>query len=355
MSDLLDRPVAVREDDRLDLAAIVAWLAGRVPGASGTPRVLQYPGGASNLTYLLEWPDLRLVLRRPPFGTKARSAHDMGREVRFLRAMEGRIPVPRVVAHCPDPEVAGGEFYLMEKLDGIILRRDIPPSLGLDESATRALCERVLDLLAALHGIDVEAEGLDHLGRGGGYTRRQIDGWSRRYRAALTPDAQDGEAVMAWLDQHCPDDVATTVIHGDFRFDNVVLDPANPQRIIGVLDWEMATLGDPLMDLGNSLAYWIQSDDDAFLRAMRRQPTDAPGMLTRAQVWEHYGRQSGRDTTRTTFYEVYGLFRLAVILQQIWYRYHHGQTTNPAFSTFGPAAAYLIGRCALVIDAGSRR
>jgi aminoglycoside phosphotransferase (APT) family kinase protein len=266
--------------------------------------------------------------------------------------MSGRIPVPEVVAHCDDASVASGEFYLMEKLDGIILRRDIPAALGLDEHATRTLCERVLDLFAELHGLDVDAEGLGHLGRGEGYVRRQIDGWSRRYRAARTPDAVDGEAVMQWLDANAPADIATAVIHGDWRFDNIVLDPKDPLRIIGVLDWEMATLGDPLMDVGNSLAYWVQADDDAFLRAMRRQPTSAPGMLTRSGVWAHYRSRSSLTVESTTFYEVYGLFRLAGILQQIWYRYHHGQTRNPAFGTFGAAAAYIIGRCTMLITQG---
>ncbi|MFT4621887.1 MAG: aminoglycoside phosphotransferase (APT) family kinase protein [Myxococcota bacterium] len=349
MHDLIDRPADVRADDRLDVGAVTRWLDGRMPGVTGEPRVKQYRGGASNLTYLLEWPDHSVVLRRPPFGTKAASAHDMGREVRALTALEGRFPVPRVLAHCADPSVAGGEFYVMERLEGIILRRDIPAGLGLDARDTRALCERVLDLLVSLHSLDPEAEGLTHLGRGAGYGRRQIDGWSRRYRAALTPGAADGERVMAWLDANCRDDAASRVIHGDFRFDNIVLDPADPMRILGVLDWEMATLGDPLMDLGNSLAYWVEADDDAFLQAMRRQPTNAPGMLTRAEVWQGYAAAAGVQLTDTDFYEVYGLFRLAGILQQIWYRYHHGQTTNPAFASFGAAAAYMVGRCEQIV------
>ncbi|MCB9765564.1 MAG: phosphotransferase family protein [Alphaproteobacteria bacterium] len=348
---LIDRPKPPRDDDRLDVPAVAAWLAEHIPGLTGTPRVHQYRGGASNLTYLLEWPDREMILRRPPFGTKARSAHDMGREVRFLTALRPHYPaLPEVYAHCTDPEVAGGEFYVMERIRGIILRQDLPPELGLDAAQTRRLCEAVLTKLVELHRVDVEAHGLTHLGKGAGYGRRQIEGWSRRYRAALTPGAADGERVMAWLAGHMPPDRATCVIHGDFRFDNVVLDPADPMRIIGVLDWEMATLGDPLMDLGNSLAYWVQADDDAVMQLTRRQPTNAPGMLTRAEVWRFYGEATGLDVSDTDFYEVYGLFRLAVIVQQIFYRYHHGQTTNPAFMGFGELAKVLDARCQAMLD-----
>lgn len=350
MSDLIDQPNAVRSDDPLDIAAVTAWLGAEVPGVSGTPEVHQYRGGASNLTYLLTWPDRQLILRRPPFGTKAKSAHDMGREVRFLTALKPHYPVPEVLGFCDDAEVAGGEFYVMERLQGIILRQDLPPSLGLDAGAVRQLCTHVLDKLVELHSIDIEAHALTHLGKGAGYVTRQIEGWSGRYRKALTPGALDGERVLAWLSANLRDDVATTVIHGDFRFDNVVLDPDDPMRIIGVLDWEMATLGDPLMDLGNSLAYWVDPDDEPVFQMMRRQPTNAPGMLSRAEVWSYYGEKTGRDVSDTDFYEVYGLFRLAVILQQIWYRFHHGQTTNPSFASFGELTKYLVTRCEGVLD-----
>lgn len=351
MSELLDQPHALRPDDALDLDAIMAWLQGRVPGLRNTPAVLQYRGGASNLTYLLRWTDRELILRRPPYGRKPKSAHDMGREVRFLRALRPHYEgLPSVVAHCEDPSVADGEFYVMERLRGVILRQDIPAALGLDAARTRSLCDNVLDRMIALHGIDIEGNGLTHLGRGKGYVERQISGWSRRYRAARTPGAADFERVMRWLDENQPGDVATCIVHGDFRFDNVVLDPADPTRPVGVLDWEMATLGDPLMDLGNSLAYWVEADDELVMQMMRRQPTNAPGMRTRSEVWAYYAARTGRDLDDTDFYEIYGLFRLAGILQQIWFRYHHGQTTNPAFAAFGDLAVYLDARCQAILD-----
>ena len=357
MDDLIDEPRAVRSDDALDIQAVQAWLQAQCPDLTGMPEVRQFRGGASNLTYLLRWagagdgPERELILRRPPFGRKAKSAHDMGREVRFLTALR---PVyaglPEVVAHCEDPSVANGEFYVMERLRGVILRQDIPDALELDATRTRRLCDNVLDRLVALHSIDIEAHDLTHLGKGAGYVARQISGWSRRYRAAMTPGAADFERVMAWLDANQPEDVSTCVIHGDFRFDNVVLDPTDPTVPIGVLDWEMATLGDPLMDLGNSLAYWVEADDELVMQMMRRQPTNAPGMRTRAEVWAHYAERTGRVIDDTDFYEVYGLFRLAGILQQIWFRFHHGQTSNPAFAAFGDLAVYLDKRCQAVLD-----
>lgn len=357
MSTAIDQPSSVRGDDALDMAAVTAWLHENVRGLAGTPSVRQYRGGASNLTYLLTWPshdgrpERELILRRPPFGKKARSAHDMGREVRFLRALRPFYDgLPEVAAYCEDPSVADGEFYTMQRIRGIILRQDIPPDLGLDALRTRALCDAVLDRLVALHSIDVDAHGLGHLGKGAGYVGRQVTGWSRRYRAALTPGAADFERVMRWLDENQPPDVATCVIHGDFRFDNVVLDAADPTRPIGVLDWEMATLGDPLMDLGSSLAYWVEPGDELVMQMMRRQPTNAPGMRTRAEVWAHYAERTGRVISDTDFYEVYGLFRLAGILQQIWYRFHHGQTRNPAFAAFGDLAIYLDARCQGILD-----
>jgi aminoglycoside phosphotransferase (APT) family kinase protein len=348
---LLDRPREVRDDDRLDVDAVTTWLADHVDGLQGRPEVRQFPGGASNLTYELRWPGRTLILRRPPFGHKAKSAHDMGREVRVLTALAGHYPVPSVVAWCGDESVADGEFYVMEKLSGVILRQELPKGLGLDAAGTRRLCDAVLEQLVALHSLDVEAADLVHLGKGSGYVQRQIEGWSRRYRGALTPGAADGEEVMAWLAEHLPEQRGVAMIHGDFRFDNVVLDPADPTKVLGVLDWEMATLGDPLMDVGNSLAYWVQADDDPVFQMMRRQPTHAPGMRTRAEVWDFYQQRMGVDVGDTLFYEVYGLFRLQVILQQIWFRVHHGQSSNPAFASFGEVAKYLDGRCRAMLSA----
>ena len=347
----------VRDEDAFDVGAVGTWLrehASDPTGLDATPEVTQFMGGASNLTYLLRYPSRDLILRRPPAGTKARGAHDMRREHDLQAALAPVFPlVPRMVALCTDDSVLGSDFYVMERIEGTILRRDLPPELGLDEAGARRLCEAAVDTLADLHAVDVEAAGLAALGKGEGYVRRQVEGWSTRYRAAVTDDAPDFEQVMAWVAEHQPADVGQVLIHNDFRLDNLVLAPEDPTRIVGVLDWEMATVGDPLMDLGGALAYWVQADDDALFLAFRRQPTHAPGMLTRDEVVQRYAARSGLDVDPASwrFYEVFGLFRLAVIAQQIYYRYAHGQTTNPAFAQMGPAVHDLEQRCLRIIAA----
>ena len=345
---------AMRAGEELDVAKVDAWLKGQVPGLSDAPEVTQYSGGASNWTYRLRYESHDLVLRRPPEGTKAKSAHDMGREYRIQKALGPVFPfVPGMIAFCDDATVIGCEFYVMRRLDGLILRKNPPRDLTLTPDQTRRLCLNVIDTLIALHGVDIEAAGLAGLGKGKGYARRQIEGWSDRYRKARTWNVPRLERVMSWLAAHTPEDTATCVIHNDFRFDNVVLDPGDPTRIVGVLDWEMATLGDPLMDLGNALAYWVQADDDFFIRSLRRQPTHLPGMLTRREVVEYYARKTGRRTDNWAFYEVYGLFRLAAIAQQIYYRYQQGQTRNPAFRNFWLFVTYLGWRCGWIIRLAS--
>ena len=243
----------------------------------------QFGGGASNLTYSLRDDTHDLILRRPPSGQKAKGAHDMGREYRIQDGLADTFPlVPEMVALCEDESVIGSEFYVMQRVDGIIPRRDFPPGVSLDEDQARALCTNALDVLIDLHRIDVDATPLASMNKGEGYVERQISGWSKRFRNAHTEDIGDYETVMAWLDEHQPKDVASCLIHNDFRFDNLVLDRDDPTRPVGVLDWEMATVGDPLMDLGGTLAYWVQDDDDEFFRMFRRQPTNLPGMLSRA-------------------------------------------------------------------------
>lgn len=339
-----------RPGEELDAAAVDAWLKGRIDGLTGTPRVTQYSGGASNWTYRLEYDSHDLVLRRPPAGTKAKSAHDMRREHDVQKALRPVFPyVPEMMAFCDDPSVIGADFYVMRRIPGVIPRARMPEEAKLDAAGNRQLCLNVIDRLIELHAVDVKAAGLEKLGKGAGYARRQVEGWSERYAKARTWNVPRLTRVMDWLRANTPDDVATCVIHNDYRLDNVVLDPADPTRVVGVLDWEMATLGDPLMDLGNSLAYWVEAGDDRLILSMRRQPTHLPGMLTRAEVVAYYCDRTGYKPARFTFYEVYGLFRLAVIVQQIYYRYHHRQTRNPAFRRFWVMTHYLGWRCRRLI------
>jgi aminoglycoside phosphotransferase (APT) family kinase protein len=343
---------AVRQEDAFDVAGVAAWLRREdlppeiLADLQGDPEVRQFSGGASNLTYLLRYPDRDLILRRPPAGQKARGAHDMRREFTIQSRLRPVYPyVPRMVALCDDESVLGSDFYVMERVEGTILGRDLPPGMDLSEGEVRGVCLDVLDRLVELHSVDAEQAGLGDLGKGQGYVGRQVAGWSERFRRARTENVGDFEDVMAWLEAHQPADVGSCVIHNDYRFDNVVLGDAH--EVVAVLDWEMATLGDPLMDLGGALAYWVQADDDEVFAQFRRQPTHLPGMLTRAEVVAYYTDRRGLSVTpgQWTFYEVFGLFRLAVIAQQIYYRYHHGQTTNEAFAILLPAVQYLEQRC----------
>jgi aminoglycoside phosphotransferase (APT) family kinase protein len=352
---LIDVAGPVRGGEELDIARIDAYLKSHIAGLQGQPEVTQFPGGASNLTYRLQYGNRDLILRRPPFGHKAKSAHDMGREAKVMSGLKPVYPwVPNVLAFCQDSTVMDSDFYVMDRLVGIIPRQNLPKDLNFSPEQTRKLCLNVIDKLVELHKVDPAAAGLSELGKGDGYVRRQIEGWSQRFRAARTDDVTDFEAVMTWLGAKQPErEVATCIIHNDFRFDNVVLNPANPFEVIGVLDWEMATLGDPLMDLGNSLAYWVQADDDEFFKMTRRQPTNAAGMLTRREVIDYYGERTGWAVNNFDFYTIYGLFRLAVIVQQIYRRYKEGATRNPQFATFGALVNYLDQRCQKLIAAST--
>ncbi|HVH94611.1 MAG TPA: phosphotransferase family protein [Nocardioidaceae bacterium] len=355
-----DESVRVREEDAFDVDAVATWLGSHADVAvvapeelQGVPTVRQFPGGASNLTYLLRYPTRDLILRRPPVGAKAKSAHDMHREFTIQSRLRPVFDyVPRMVAFCDDPHVLGSDFYVMERLDGTILRQDLPGGLTLTEDDARSLCRNFLDVLVELHSVEPSSAELDELGKGSGYVARQVGGWSDRYRKARTENVGDYERVMGWLQENQPVDVATCVIHNDFRLDNVVLAPDDPLKIVGVLDWEMSTLGDPLMDLSGALAYWVQADDDEFYAAIRRQPSHLPGMLSRAEMVDYYTSRRGSTVTpeQWRFYEVFGLFRLGVIAQQIYYRYHHGQTTNEAYARFLDVATYLETRCNRLID-----
>ena len=331
----------LRSEDAFDVDALHAWLSSRVPGLSTAPQVRQFAGGASNLTYLLRYSDRELVLRRPPRGHKAATAHDMGREHRVQAALAPHFPyVPEMVAFCDDVTVLGSDFYVMSKVEGMILRGR-SASLPVEDAV--ALGETYVDTLVALHGVDVDAAGLSDLSRGAGYVGRQVAGWGARFTAARTPDVPDFAAVMTWLSAQQPADVSMCLVHNDFRLDNLVLD--DQLAVVAVLDWEMATIGDPLMDLGGALAYWVQADDDDVMRLSKRQPTDLPGMPNRNQVVERYAAATGLVVDNWSFYEVFGLFRLAVIAQQIYLRFFRGETTNAAFKDFHHFVTYLESRC----------
>jgi aminoglycoside phosphotransferase (APT) family kinase protein len=348
---VVDEARPPREGEELDPKVVAAFLARELPGFGGDVEITQFPGGASNLTYLVSAGEQEWVLRRPPFGTKARSAHDMGREYRILSRIHAAFPyAPRPALFCADKDVLGEEFYLMERLRGLILRRDLPPGMKLAAEEARGLCESLVDVHVELHRVDFRAAGLEELGHPEGYRERQISGWSDRYRRARTEDVPDNETLMEWLAAHLPaESERAAIIHNDYKFDNVVLAEREGRLgIIGVLDWEMATLGDPLMDLGASMAYWVEAGDPDALQHIRMMPTNLPGMMTRRELVDYYFERSGMSPVPFDFYYVYGLFRLAVIVQQIYYRYAHGQTTNPRFAPFGQFCTLLSARARAV-------
>ncbi len=349
---LIDAATEIRPGEGLDLDRVEAYLKASIPGLAGPMTIRQFPSGFSNLTYFVRVGERELVLRRPPHGTKAKSAHDMGREFRVLTALRPHFPYcPRALAFCADESVMGCQFYVMERITGVIVRKDLPPGLDLGPNEMGRLTRRLVEVMAELHGVDYQAAGLADLGKPEGYVRRQVEGWSLRYRNARTDNVPDGEAVMAWLAAKMPPESARpAIIHNDFKLDNVVLDPADPLRIIGVLDWEMATLGDPLMDLACTLAYWVQADDPPELRHISAMPTIRPGSLTRAQAVEHYARLTGRVMDQMDFYYCFGLFRLVVIVQQIYYRYHHGQTQDPRFAQLPAMVQALLAQAGRVIE-----
>lgn len=351
----LDEPGRVREENAFDPEALRSFLSGQIADFPTAPMTLrQFAGGASNLTYQLDVGDRAMILRRPPAGTKPKSGHDMHREYRVLSALHGHFPCPRPLAYCEDTALIGAPFYVMEKLDGIILRRDPPKTLSYPRERARQLCLNLIDTLVQLHQLDYAAIGLGDLGRPEGYVQRQVEGWCQRFEKAWTDDVPKCEVITTWLRAHRPTDSAhPALIHNDYRFDNVVLSPSDALSVIGVLDWEMCTIGDPLMDLGSVLAYWVQAGDPPQMQTIRMQPSNLPGMLTREEIAAYYGERTGQAIGHLDWYYVFGLFRLGVIAQQIYYRYKLGQTRNPRFQAFGLFVSVLAQVADAVIQRSS--
>lgn len=332
-TDAIDQPRQVREGETLDKGQLEAFLSDAIEGFRGPLEVRQFPSGFSNLTYALSTGDGReFVLRRPPFGANIKSGHDMEREWRILSALH---PVfdraPKPYAYTDDTSIIGAPFYVMERVRGIVLRGVTPRVPGLDETTMRSACEALLDTLVDVHAIDLEAAGLTDFGRPEGYIQRQVEGWTRRWENAKTDPIPELDDVARWLAENMPAETAATLIHNDFKYDNVVYDPDDLGRVIAILDWEMATVGDPLMDLGTSLAYWVEEDDNPILQTVAG-PTGLPGNFTRTELVERYAARSGRDVGDIVFYYVYGLFKVAVIGQQIYFRFKSGHTNDERFA-----------------------
>ncbi len=349
---------AVRPGEQLDWPRLVAWLRERLPAcdvpglnAAAEPAVAQFPGGHSNLTYLVRFGDADVVVRRPPFGPVPPTAHDMAREFRWLSAMHRIFPLaPRPYLLCEDLDVIGSVFYAMERRRGLVVRAEEPAALA-DPPARRRLSEAMIDTLADLHGIDVRAQALGALGKPAGFVERQVRGWSDRWHRSRTMPLPEMDALAAWLREHLPGDpAAPSVVHGDFKLDNVMLDPDDVGRIVAVFDWEMSALGDPLVDVGILLAYWSPTAP-AEQRDALTTVTDRPGYFTREEIVERYAARSGRDLSGIRYYEIFAVFKIAVVIQQIYYRYAQGQTKDQRFATFDARVEFLA-RHAAALAAG---
>jgi aminoglycoside phosphotransferase (APT) family kinase protein len=305
--------------------------------------VRQFPGGHSNLTYLIRFGSQELVLRRPPFGPVAPTAHDMPREFRILSLVHPVFPLaPRPYFICEDPRILGAPFYLMERRSGIVARRDVPPEIGEDLELRARISETMIDTLAALHAVDIQGSGIHRIGKPGGFVERQIRGWAGRWERARTAEVPEVNDLTQWLLQRIPESPGPTLVHNDFKLDNVMLAREDPSRAVAILDWEMCTVGDPLVDLGLLLCYWPQADDPEARKESISAVTTLPGWLTREELVRRYASRSGRDVSAIHFYEAFALFKVAVVVQQIYFRYQLGQTHDARFADFGGRAVGLL-------------
>ena len=348
-----DKAGPIRPGEELDLPRLEAYLREHLPQCAGPLAIEQFPHGHSNLTYLLHCGETQLVLRRPPFGNLVQTAHDMGREFRVLSKLWTVFPAaPRPYLFCDDVSVLGAPFYVMERRCGLILRKELPSGLSLTPGTTRRLGQSLIEMLGRLHAIDYQTAGLGDLGKPAGYVARQVTGWTNRYNNARTDDVPTMEPVAHWLAMNLPRDSSAAIIHNDFKFDNMVLDPAGITRIVAVLDWEMATIGDPLMDLGTTLGYWVEAADPALLQRAAVGPTMLPGSLSRCELVESYERASDSEVSNPLFYYCFGLFKIAGIVQQIYARFIRGNTRDPRFARLNEVVTAMNQQIQRAIESG---
>ncbi|AZI44613.1 phosphotransferase family protein (plasmid) [Deinococcus psychrotolerans] len=346
----------VRRGEELDLDALHAVL--RPVLGDVQLEVEQFPGGHSNLTYLVKAgagdSAAEYVLRRAPLGPVAPKAHDMVREFHLLEKIHPVFPeAPRPVFLCEDAAVLGAPFFLMERRRGVIIRTSMPPEYADLPSAPRQASEALVDTLARLHAVDLVSSGLSNSGKPEGFNRRQVEGWAGRWQRAETHPSVHSKQVVDWLLSNVPAESAHTIVHNDFKLDNLMLASDDPSKVVALLDWEMTAIGDPLVDLGLTMAYWTQRGFPEHQRTPVGEPAAAQGFLTRAEFLERYAEQTGRDLSNLRWYEVLGVFKLAVILQQIYARYHAGQTTDERFALLGEQAQALIEEGARQIGEGA--
>jgi len=341
--------VPLKEEEHINIDLLNQYLSQHAPETGTIIEIGRFTGGYSNLTYLLQTEHKEYVLRKPPAGANIKSAHDMGREFKVLSLLKPHyVKVPTPIVYCETTEIIGSPFYVMEKLPGIILRAGNAPKMNIPPETLCKLSESLVDNLVALHALDVETTGLAQLGKPGGYVQRQVEGWIKRYYAAETDKISSMDAVAEWLKQYLPKEQAPAFLHNDYKHDNLLVNPDNLSEIIGVLDWEMSTVGDPLMDLGATLAYWFEEGEGDVFKFYNL--TWLPGNYTRKQIVERYAEKSGRDLSDINFYYVFGLFKNAVIAQQIYHRWKQGLSSDARFGALLPMIKLLGGRAEAVIN-----
>ena len=329
---MLDQPSSIRAGEQLDANKLLTYLQDHIDGIGSAINIQQFPSGYSNLTYLIQANKEEYILRRPPFGADIKSAHDMEREFNVLsllwKARFTKMPEP--ILFCEDERVIGAKFYLMKRVSGVILRNRVPKEMTIEPDTFRQLSKATVDQLVQLHQLDIKSTGLDQLGKPEGYVQRQVEGWTKRYFNALTDDLPAMNEASEWMSKNIPATSCVSFIHNDYKYDNLVLNPENLTEIKAILDWEMATVGDPLMDLGTTLAYWAEANDSDALKPFNL--TWMPGNMTRNEMAEYYAEKSGRKIDDVVFYYVFGSFKVGVICQQIYHRYKQGHTQDPRFA-----------------------
>lgn len=343
----IDRPAEIQPDQAVDISRLSAYLRSAVPQLSGEISLLQFTAGHSNLTYLLRIGERELVLKREPPGTKAKSAHDMGREFYMLSKLHGNYPfAPEALNFCQDASIIGGKFCVMERISGVIVRREYPADGSITDNDVQSQFRVLINAQATLHSLRVEDLGLSDFGRPEGYRKRQVNGWQKRMMDAATTDMPDFREITSWLSDHMPKQAeSAAVIHNDFKMDNLVWNEKNVTELIGVLDWEMATIGDPLMDLACTLSFWVEEADPLEFQSLRNMPSGRPGVMSRAMALAHYLQLTKRSVDSPHFYLCYGLFRRAVIEQQKYSRFVQGQTADSRFSGLNNVIRVLKDMC----------
>jgi aminoglycoside phosphotransferase (APT) family kinase protein len=348
----LDQPIPLKSGEVFDIPSLDKYLQNQVASIGKITGITRFPGGYSNITYCIETADKEWVLRMPPAGAQIQSAHDMGREFRVIGLLQPYYQkVPAVVHYCENPEVIGAPFYIMERIKGVVLRAGNAPNMQIDPTLMRQISIALVDNLVELHAIDILKTQLIELGKPDGYVHRQVSGWVKRYYAAETDTIENMNRIADWLSKNYPRDQQATFLHNDYKYDNVILDPNELSKIIGVLDWEMATVGDPLMDVGASLAYWFEAGEEDILKNYNL--TWLPGNLSRKEWVERYAEKTGRDVSDILFYYIFGLFKNAVIGQQIYHRWKKGNSNDNRFGALLPLIKLLSFKAVKALERNS--